>query len=98
MNDYQFFPVGGTLRYTADWTDALPAGETLVSVAWGITPQSGSPAAPTIANQVDDLDNAQSSIEVAGCAHGTTYVLQANGTLSDGQVVPKDIALTTLNG
>lgn len=98
INDHQHFPVGSTLRYTADFTDAIPANQTLSSVAWSITPQSGSPLSPTASDQIDDLVNNKSSIEVVGCAHAGTYVLQAAGTLSDGQVVYKDAALVALNG
>jgi hypothetical protein len=97
MNDYQFFPVGSTLRYTADFSDAIPAGRSLTSVSWGVTPQTGSPLAPSLSSQLDDLGSYQSSILVTGCAHGGTYVLQATGSLSDGQTVTKDIALVGLN-
>ena len=98
MNDYQFFPVGSTLRYTADFEDALPTGETVSGVVWTITPQSGSPPSPTVGSQVDDFTNDKSSIEVAGCLHGQRYVLQALGTLSDGQIIAKDISLMGFDG
>jgi hypothetical protein len=101
MNDSQFFPVGSTIRYTADFTEAIPSSSPatlLSSVSWSISPQSGSPLSPTASDQLDDLVNYKSSIEVVGCLHGSTYVLQAAGTLSDGQTIYKDVSLVGFNG
>lgn len=101
MSEFELFPVGSALRYPADFSDAIPAtspATTLTSVEWTLTPQEGSPLSPALSAQVDDLANHQSSVIVTGCAHDVTYVLLATGTLSDGQVVVKAIALVGLNG
>lgn len=100
-DDHKLLPVGGARRITADFAGDLPASSpatTLVSVAWSITPRSGSPLTPTLSDQTDALSASQSNIVVTGGAHGVTYVLQAAGTLSDGQVVVKDIALQGFDG
>ena len=92
MNDSQVLPVEGALLYTADFTDSLPATVTLVSCVWTCSPSL------TLASQVDNLPAAQSTIKVSGGTHGIVYNLQAKGTLSNGEVVPKDIALLGFNG
>lgn len=92
MNDYQVLPVQGDLAYTVDFTDVLPAAVTLSSVAWTISPQI------TLASQSNDYANALSTIKVSGATHAVQYVLQALGTLSNGEVVPKDVALLGFNG
>jgi hypothetical protein len=97
-NANQHFPVGSAIRYTADFTNALPTGETVSAVTWTITPQAGSPLSPTVGDQVDDFANNKSSIEVAGCLNAERYVLQALGTFTDGQIIAKDISLQSVNG
>lgn len=100
MRDVQVFAVGGSLRYTVDFTDAMPSTSpetTLSSVAWTITPQAGSPLAPVVSDQADSLTINQSTIQVTGCLHGEHYVLQAIGTTSGGELLPKDIRIVGLN-
>ena len=98
MNDFQFFPQGGTLIYTVDYTDEMPVGATISSVAWTITPQSGSPLTPSLSGQSDSLGTYQSSIKVAGLTHANHYVLQSVAVLSNGESIPKDISLLCVNG
>lgn len=98
MNDYQMIPVEGEMLYTVDYTAELPTGVTLTAVAWTISPQTGSPLAPTLGSQSNDYANAKSSIKVSSLTHAQTYVLQSKGTLSNGEVIPKDISLVALNG
>ena len=101
MNDFQPFPVAGSLRFTADFTDAIPSTSpetTLSSVAWSITPQSGSPLIPSLSDQSDALSLYQSTIQVSGCVHGGYYVLQAVGTTSAGELIPKDVRLVGFDG
>lgn len=98
MNDLQMFPVGSTLAYTADFSAELPnSGVTVSSVAWSVEPAE-SPEVVTIADQADDLENARSTIYVSGVPHAATYILQAVATLSNGEVVAKDITLRGFNG
>lgn len=92
MNDFQLLPVEAGLAYTADFSEELPASVTLASVVWSITPSI------TLAGQVDSLGTAQSTIRVSGASHGVTYNLQAKATLSNGEIVVKDIALIGFNG
>lgn len=92
MNDHQIIPVQGELAYTVDFTDVIPATVTLSSVAWTISPSI------TLANQANDYANGKCTIKVSGAVHGMPYMLQALGTLSNGEVIPKDIALMGWNG
>lgn len=96
--DFQVLPVDGVMSYTVDYSDELTGGATLTAVAWTIVPQSGSPLTPALSNQTDNLSEAQSTITVSGGAHNRLYVLQAVGTTSTGEQIPKDISLLALNG
>jgi len=87
MNDSQILPVQGEMLYTADFSDSLTDTVSLSAVAWSISP------AITLSNQANDYPSARSTIKVSGCTHGTQYVLQALGTLTSGEVIPKDSAL-----
>lgn len=91
-------PVDGKLAYTADFSAELTGGATLSAVVWSIAPQSGSPLAPALSGQTDNLSEAQSTIIVSGGLHGRLYVLQAIGTTSAGEEIPKDIAVLAFNG
>ena len=92
MNDFQFLPVEAGLLYTADFSDALSGTVTVSACTWSITPSI------TLGSPVDDFGNARSSVKVSGAVHGTVYNLQAKATLSNGEIVPKDIALIGFNG
>lgn len=98
MNDYQLISTESSLIYTADFSDVLAGSVLVTDCAWTIGPVSGSPAAPTLSSQTDDFANARSSIRVSGAVHGAHYILQAKATLSNGEVVVKDIALLGFNG
>ena len=98
LNDDQMFPAEGELSYVFDFTDALVEGVTLVSTSFSISPQSGSPLLPSLSGQVDDLPNSRSGIRVKGVQHGATHVLQGKGTLSNGEIIPKDVILRGFNG
>lgn len=92
MNDFQILPVEAGLLYTADFSDSLAATITVSACVWTITPSIG------LTNQADDFGNARSTIKVSGAAHGVVYNLQAKATLSNGEIVPKDVALMGFNG
>ena len=98
MNDWQFIPVGGALQLVFDFSDVVTDPVTLSSVAFTITPQSGSPVRPVLSSQSDDLANAKSGIIVSGVTHGEQYVLQAAGTLSSGEIVVKDAVCVGFDG
>ena len=100
-SDLQAFAVGGSLRYTADFSDVLPSTspQTVVSsVAWTITPQTGSPLNPRLSDQTDALASAESTIQVTGCEHGKYYTLQAVATTSGGEEIPKDVRVIGFDG
>jgi hypothetical protein len=92
VNDYQLLPVEAGLFYTADFTDELPEGVTVASCAWSITPIISA------GGQVDDFGSNKSSIKVSGAQHGVSYALQAKATLSNTEIVVKDISLQGFNG
>lgn len=92
MNDFQVIPVEAGLLYTFDWTTEVPVAGSISSVAWSISPSI------TLGTQVDDFANKRSTIKVSGAAHGVVYNLQAKATLSNGEIVPKDVALLGFNG
>jgi hypothetical protein len=97
-DDFQFLPTQGVLNYTVDYSADLAGGATLTAVAWSITPQSGSPLTPSVSGQSNNYAEAQSTITVQGGLHGSSYVLQAIGTTSAGEQIPKDISLLAFNG
>ena len=92
MNDFQFLPVESALFYTADFTDMLPAAVTVTACVWTCSP------ALTVGSQTDDFAHAKSTVKVSGGTHGITYNLQAKATLSNSEIVVKDIALIGFNG
>ncbi len=98
LNDDQLFPVEGEITYTFDFTDSLPAEVTVLSVAFSISLQSGSPLSPSLSAQVDNLAENKSTIRVSGLTHASVHVLQGKATLSNGEVIPKDVVLRGLNG
>lgn len=98
LNDHQLIPAEGALTYTFDFTDSLPATVTVISVAFSLSPQSGSPLTPSLSAQVDDLADNRSTIKVSGVVHGATHVLQGKATLSNGELVVKDVVLQGFNG
>lgn len=92
MNDFQILPVESAQVYTADFSDVLPSAVTLTACVWTCSPSL------TLGSQTDNLLSAQSSIKASGSAHDVVYVLQAKGTLSNGETITKDIALRGFNG
>lgn len=95
MNDLQFLPSEAKYAYTADFADQLPnVTVTVTSVVWSISPSTGI----TLGSQADDLANARSTIFVSGQSHGATYLLQAKATLSNTEIIVKDITLRGFNG
>lgn len=97
-NDFQMFPVSGKMGYTVDYSAELSGGTTVSAVAWTITGQGGSPIAPALTGQSNNYAEAQSTIYVTGVQHGARHVLQAVATLTNGEQIPKDVALIGFDG
>lgn len=94
MNDAQILPVGGSLLYTPDFSADIPAGVSLLSVAFTVEPSGGL----TLSSQSNDYANGQSTILATGSAHGISYVLKATPTLDNGEIMPKSISVLGFNG
>ena len=91
----QFLPAEAKYAYTADFSEQIPnVTVTVSSVVWSISPSAGI----TLGSQADDLSNARSTIFVSGQGHGVTYLLQAKATLSNTEVIVKDITIRGFNG
>lgn len=94
MNDFAVLPVEGELRWVFDFTAQITGATTLSSVAYSTDPAVGG---LTLASQSDDLANKKSSILVKGAEHGRTYTVQAIGTTSAGEKIPKDLTIQGFN-
>lgn len=92
MSDLLLLPCDGELAFQFDFTDMVVAPTTLVSVTYTV------PSPLTAFGQTDDLANFKSTIGLKGAVHGQTYVVQALGTLSNGEKVPKDAVFVGFNG
>ena len=76
--------------YAADWTDALPDGGTLATVAHTM------PTGLTLVSQSNNDDT--SSVRISGGVHGRTYRVMAAATMSNGEVINRPLVLTVFNG
>lgn len=92
MNDFQYIPVEGSLFYTFEFADQLPAGVDISNVSFSITPSI------TLDAQSNDFGNDQSSIKVSGAEHGVRYNLQAKALLTNDEYIVKDVCLIGFNG
>lgn len=100
MSGLQVLAVEGKLFYTFDWSDVVPAMSPLVtisSVAYTL-PSNTSPQELTTFDTSEDFGNYLSSVGLQGAVHGKTYQVQAAATLSNGEVVVKDITVRGFNG
>ena len=77
-------------NYTADWTDAVPTGGTLSTVAHTV------PTGLTLVSQSND--DTTSSVRISGGTHGRTYQVMAAATMSNGEVINRPLVLTVFNG
>lgn len=96
-NDHQMLPVEGELAFTFDYSDVLPGTSPATTVTSIAISAGESPALVTIGTQTDDLANARTTVILSGIAHGQVGVVQALATLSNGEVIPKDITLVGFN-
>jgi hypothetical protein len=83
-----------TVVITFDWADAIPSTSpltTLSSVAH--TAPSASPTTLILQAQSTNTVAKTSAAKVSGGVHGETYQLQAQATLSNGEVVNRAATL-----
>jgi hypothetical protein len=89
--DLQLLPINGQLLYTFDWTPDVPGGATLTAVDYVL------PAGSKLTQfaDSDDLPNRRGTIGLRNntARKGDTYEIEARGTLSNGEQVPKYMTL-----
>ncbi len=66
---------------TIDWADVLAIGVTLSAVTHIV------PTGLTKVTEAQDLANGKSQVKVSGAAHGLMYMIEAQATLSNGEVI-----------
>lgn len=76
----------GSLVYTFDWEDDVPADVTLDSV-------THTADALTIVSQTTDSVALTSAVQVTGAVHGGTYLIKALALLSNGEAIPGEATL-----
>jgi hypothetical protein len=83
----------GSLKYTFEWADSIPANVDLVSVSYVI------PSDWTLVSQVTDTDNATSTIQLSGIAHGSLGIVTATALLTNSEEVPdQQLVIRGFNG
>lgn len=98
--DYQVLTVGAELLFTFDWTLEVPSTSpltTISSVSY-LLPSNTSPQELVELSTSEDFANYMSSIELGGAVHGKTYQVRATCTLSNGEVIVKNLTIKGLNG
>jgi hypothetical protein len=91
---------GQKALFTFDWTEEIPSTSpltTISSVAYAITP-TYSPQTLNAYETTEDFDNYLSSVGLTGAVTGETYQVKASATLSNGEVVSKNITIRGFNG
>ena len=94
-NDLQLLPVSGELAYTWDFSDVIPSTSPLTVTLASVAFTADTPL--TVGSQTDDLSNYRSTVIISGAVHAGVYVVQALGTLSNGEVIPKDVTFVCFN-
>lgn len=72
----------GVLDYTFDWSDDVIAPLTLSSVAHTV------PDGLTLSSETTNSVGLTSTVFITGGVHGSTYLIKALATLSNGVAVP----------
>jgi hypothetical protein len=91
---------GAKQLYTFDWSAEIPSASptpTISSVSYVITP-SYSPQVLNAYTTTEDFDNHLSSVGLTGSVSGETYQVTAACTLSNGEVIKKNITVRGYNG
>jgi hypothetical protein len=78
---------GSKLIYTFDWSEDVPVGASVDHVDY--TSQSNI----TFANAALDVASSLSSVEVIGGVHSDVAVIQADCTMTNGEVIPAQFTL-----
>ena len=92
-SDLQALAKDGKLLYTFDWAAEVPAAVTINSPVVYVIPSPLSQFASS-----EDLGNKKSTIGLQGALHGETYQVQAKATLSNTEVVVKNLTVRGING
>lgn len=95
MSEFFALAPGAKEFYTFDWSEEIPAGSpaiTISSVSYSISP-SLSPQQLREFDTAEQFDQYRSSVGLQGALHGRTYLVTALCTLSNGEVIPKAIAI-----
>ncbi len=66
---------------TVDWSDALASGITLSSVTHTV------PSPLTKVSESTNTSTGQSQVRVSGAVHGSMYMIEAQATLSNTEVI-----------
>ena len=66
---------------TIDWADVLINAVTLSAVTHTV------PAGLTKVSEAIDVPNGRSQVKVSGATHGSAYMIEAQATLSNGEVI-----------
>lgn len=72
---------GGSLKYTYEWEDSMPADVTLETVTYDVGDLA-------LVSEVIDNAGKTSTIQLTGTAHAGLTVVTAYASLSNGEVVP----------
>ncbi len=75
-----------------NWADVLPATVTLGTVTHTV------PAPLTKVSESTDTGAATSTVRVSGALHGGLYLIEAQSTLSNGEVVNRQFPVRCFNG
>lgn len=97
MSAFKLLKVGGQMAYTWDFSDDMPESSPATSLTGVTFSVEGSPEPLTVSGQVDNLSAYSSTVVISGATHAGIYVVQALGTLSNGEVIPKDATFVCFN-
>lgn len=89
MSNVVLFNPADNAFVTFDWSDVLPAGITLTSVAHTV------PAPLAKANEATNTPRSQ--VKVRGAVHGAIYQIAASATLSNGENINRVFPIRAIN-
>lgn len=99
MADLYAQAVGSELFHTFDWSDQIPATSPLTTISSvDYTFPSLSPTEIAEGVSSDNFPSYLSTVEVTGILHGRTYMIRALATLSNGEVIVKNLIIRGFNG
>ncbi len=96
---YLLIDPGETLDYSFDWSEFLDEGgspsDAIVTSSWAVTPQAGSPPAPTLSGQANNLR--ATSVFVSDATLGAIYQLTNTIATAAGRTAERSITLRCEN-